>query len=63
MGLMATSLEVRYVDGSRDVVRADFHERVGDEEHFVTFAGPGGGEKVVRLKADRIAAIEPVSAP
>jgi hypothetical protein len=40
------------------VVEADFHERVGDEECFVTFAGPGGGERVVRLRAERIVAVE-----
>lgn len=54
---MSTEFEVTYVDGSCDVVCADSHERVGDEEHFVRAVGRSGEERITVLAADRIQSI------
>jgi len=51
------SFEVRYVDGSRDLVEADYHEQVDDEHHFVTTVGASGEERVVSIACGRVAEI------
>lgn len=54
---MPTEFEVTYHDGSRDLVTADLHERVGDEEHFWRASGPHGEERVRTIPAARIRSV------
>lgn len=52
------TFEVRYTDGSRDIIEADDHESVGGEEHFISTSGANGEERWRVVQSSRIEAIE-----
>lgn len=54
------TFEVRFKDGSRELVEADSHELVGTSVHFIRQAGPSGEEKWKSLEASRISSITEV---
>jgi hypothetical protein len=49
--------EVTFADGSRQLVEADYHERIRETEHFVRQTGGSGEERWTEIDADRIASI------
>ncbi len=51
------TFEVTFTDGSRELVEADDHERVGDAEHFIRHSGPAGAERWTEMNASRIVTI------
>lgn len=53
---MAT-FEITYVDGSRELIEADSHERASEYVDFVRTIGAAGEERWVRIEASRIATI------
>lgn len=56
--LAMPTFEVRYTDGSRDIIEADDHESVGGEEHFISTSGANGEERWRVVQSSRIEAIE-----
>jgi hypothetical protein len=54
--------EITFIDGSRDLINADYHDRVGGVEHFVRFTGPSGEERWAAVEAVRIESIVELSA-
>jgi hypothetical protein len=56
--------EIRYIDGSRDLVDADDYSEVGDRVIFSKTVGPHGEERRWEFPLDRIEAVEgPLTAP
>ena len=55
--LVMPTFEVRYTDGSHDLIEADEHETVGSEEHFISASGANGEERWTVVATSRISSI------